>query len=400
MRRQPLFSISSQFFDYEDVAMDQKISAFRCSSLMRSIVSFELGDNCILPKLLTSDELFFPQSPHLTHLRITLWSFDDCIRLLSQLGLQLRSFVVNLVFICIREYDTIPQMALIRCPNLKELTITNYRNTPQYDQCILPLLQRLLTVEYLTLFLAIGVGRCAPNHFIDGFHLDSDIISYLPYLREFHFHIRSILPYPHSKLDTIRQSVRRQQQSFDCVLDYFNNNYGQCQIYSLPFIGTRLDFISNRFPIFDDKNTFSNVTTLLLFDDVQPFEDAFFGVIAQALPYLKSLEVINRLEQREKIKTTTNFIEFTQLVTLILSDIHIDYAEQLLYRTHLPHLVELFIHYEPLLAIITEDQQQARVNCSKIELIRILESPDDDDDALKYILNFFPNRFCKTTKKK
>ncbi|CAF1588520.1 unnamed protein product, partial [Adineta steineri] len=164
-------------------------------------------------------------------------------------------------------------------------------------------------------------------------------------------------------VNTIRQSFRRQQQSIDCVLDYFNNSYGQCQIYSLPFSGTRLDFISNRFPIFDDKNTFLNVNILLLFDDVKPYEDAFFRVIARALPHLKSLEVINRLEQQEKSNTITNFIKFTNLVTLILPDIHINYAEQLFYRTHLPHLVELLIHYEPLLVIVTENQQQARVNC-------------------------------------
>ncbi|CAF4263237.1 unnamed protein product [Adineta steineri] len=398
-RRQPLFSILPQLFDYEDIDMGRKISAFRCSSLMRSVISFELDDDCILPKLLTSDELFFPQSPHLSHLRITLWSFAECIRLLRQLGSQLHSFVVHMSFICIREPDTISQMALISCPNLKELTIKNYRNTPQYEQCILPLLQRLSTVEFLGLFLAIGIGRHAPNHFIDGFDLEKDIISYLSLLCEFRFHIRSVLPHaPHQNVNTIRQSFRRQQQCVDCVLDYFNNSYGQCQIYSLPFTGTRLDFISNRFPIFDDKNTFSNVTILLLFDDVKPFEDAFFRVIARALPYLKSLEVINRLEQQEKSKAITNFTVFTNLITLILPDIHINYAEQLLYRTHLPHLVELLIHYEPLLAIVTENQQQARVNCSKIELIRILESPDDID--LEYILNFFPNRFSKTGKKK
>ncbi|CAF1560368.1 unnamed protein product [Rotaria sp. Silwood1] len=96
-------------------------------------------------------------------------------------------------------------------------------------------------------------------------------------LQQFKFHIRSILRHaPHIEVDTIRQSFNKEQQSVDCVLDYFKNGYGQCQIYSLPFIGTRLDFISNRFPLFDVKNTFSNVTTLLLFDDGKPFETIFF----------------------------------------------------------------------------------------------------------------------------
>ena len=64
---------------------------------MRSIISFELDDDCILPKLANNDELFFPQSPHLTHIRVTLRFFDECIHLLNQLGSQLHSFTVSLV---------------------------------------------------------------------------------------------------------------------------------------------------------------------------------------------------------------------------------------------------------------------------------------------------------------
>ncbi|CAF4613415.1 unnamed protein product, partial [Rotaria magnacalcarata] len=70
------------------------------------------------------------------------------------------------------------------------------------------------------------------------------------------------------------------------------------------FIGTLLYFISNRFPLFDEnKNTFSNVTTILLFDDVKPFEHNFFVLVSRALPHFKSLEVFNRLEQQEKPAT-------------------------------------------------------------------------------------------------
>ena len=99
----------------------------------------------------------------------------------------------------------------------------------------------------------------------------------MPHLCQFNFHIRSILENAsHVELDTIRQSFFLQQQSVDCAVDYFNNNYGQCQIYSLPFNGTRLDFISNRFPLFDIANTFSMVTILLLYDDIKSFESVFF----------------------------------------------------------------------------------------------------------------------------
>ncbi|CAF1482532.1 unnamed protein product [Rotaria sordida] len=148
----------------------------------------------------------------------------------------------------------------------------------------------------------------------------------LPHLRQFHFHIRSIVAYTsHIDIDTIRQSFVHQQQSVDCVLDYFNNRCGQCQIFSLPFIGTRLDFISNRFRLVDEnKNTFSNVTTILLFDDVKPLEYNFFRLVARALPYLKPLEVFNRLEQQEKTMIITNLIQFPHLATLIWDDIHMN----------------------------------------------------------------------------
>jgi hypothetical protein len=64
---------------------------------MRSIVSFEFDDYCGLLVPPSDNGLFFAQSPHLTHVRVTLRKFDDCIRLLSQLSSQVRSFAVSLL---------------------------------------------------------------------------------------------------------------------------------------------------------------------------------------------------------------------------------------------------------------------------------------------------------------
>jgi hypothetical protein len=151
----------------------------------------------------------------------------------------------------------------------------------------------------------------------------------MPRLRQFNFHIRSILKTAsHIIINRIRQSFLNQQQPFDCVLDHFRNNYGQCQIYSLPFIGTRLDFVSNRFPLFDNNNTFLNVTILLFFDGIKPFER-----VARALPPLRTLEIINQLEQREKMIARTTNMDFPHLATLILYDIHMNYVEQFLCLT-------------------------------------------------------------------
>jgi hypothetical protein len=245
-----------------------------------------------------------------------------------------------------------------------------YRNILSYKVHVLPVLQHLSSVVHLTLLLAINVSKS--DHFIDGFHLERNIVSYMPHLQQFHFHVRSILrDAPYTEIDTIRQSFIEEPQSVDCALDYFNNQYGQCQIYSLPFLGNRLDFISNRFPLFAIKNTFLNVTMLLLFDDIRSFENVFFERVTQALPRLRTLEISNQLEQEEK--TTTNPIEFYHLSTLILHKIHMDYGEQLLCRAHLPQLVELVIRNDVLLTIIDQDNQQAKNNCSNVETLFIVE---------------------------
>ena len=245
-----------------------------------------------------------------------------------------------------------------------------YRNIRKYEESVLPLLQHLASIEYLTLILAIGVAEPGRNHFIDGFHLERCIVSYMPHLRLLEFHIRSILENAsHVELDTIRQSFI-EDRPVDCTLDYFNNQYGQCQIYSLPFLGNRLDFISNRFPLFDARNTFINVTMLLLFDDINSFETLFFERVARALPRLRTLELFNQLAQEEK---TTNLLEFSHLSTLILHKIHMDYGEQLLCRARLPQLIELLIRNDTLLTIINQNNQQASDNCSKVERLFIVE---------------------------
>jgi hypothetical protein len=267
--------------------------------------------------------------------------------------------------------------------------MTIYRNIYAYEQCIIPLLQRLSHVEHLTLLLTIDVNENGPHHFIDGLDLQRDIISFMPNLFQFDFHIRSLLKNAdHIELDKIRQSFIQYEQPIDFTIDYFNNQYGQCQIYSLPFIGTRLDFISNRFPLFNVDNRFSNVTMLILYDDIQPFEHVYFQRVARVLPRLKVLEVLNFVQQQEKNQANNNLIEFRHLSTLILHDIHADYVEQLLCRTYLPCLIELLIRNDLLSTIINQNQQQVKDNCSKVETLIIVE-PWIHPDTIHE--NFFPN---------
>ena len=63
-------------------------------------------------------------------------------------------------------------------------------------------------------------------------------------------------------------------------------------------------------------------------------------------------------------------IDFPHLAVLILYDIHIDYAEQLICQINLPSLIELAIDKDILFTIISQNQQQARDNCSRVEILR------------------------------
>ncbi|CAF1097537.1 unnamed protein product [Rotaria sordida] len=193
----------------------------------------------------------------------------------------------------------------------------------------------------------------------------------MPYSRQFNFHIRPILKNPsHITIVQIRQSFLKGQQLFNCVLDHWKNNNVQYKIYSLRFIGTRLDFISNRFPLIDINKTFSNVPILLLFHHIKPFENVFcFERVARALARLRTLEIINQLEEQEKMRVIKGNIDFSHLALLILYDIHMDYAQQFLCQIGLPSLIELGINKYILLTIIGQNQEQARDNCSRVGII-------------------------------
>jgi hypothetical protein len=94
--RKPLFTIVPQFFILPNCSLGEKVATLCHSSLMRSVQSFEVDDNFILAQTLRDNQLRFDQVIRLTHLRISLWNFDQCVHLLNQLGSQLHSFTVTL----------------------------------------------------------------------------------------------------------------------------------------------------------------------------------------------------------------------------------------------------------------------------------------------------------------
>ncbi|CAF1491474.1 unnamed protein product [Adineta ricciae] len=370
--RKPLLSIVPQYF-----------------LLRNDIQSFELDDNCLLSNSITGKQLRIPEAVQLTHIRISFWNFAQCVGLLIQLGCQLQSLTVTIAMSDENRETLNNVIQSISCPNLKHLTIKMYRNFKNFDVCLC-LLERLSSVEHLTLLLAIDETNTTSIHFIDQLFSEKNIYRCMPNLHQFHFHIRSIFKgASQTTADQILQGFvkREQHQSFHCVIDHFNNSYGQCQIYSLPFIGTRLDFVSNRFPFFDNHSTFSSVTTMLLFDDVEPFENVFFERIAQVLPRLRTLEIINPLEQKKKSAVTKTNIIFPHLTVLILYDNHMDYTELFLYGIHLPSLIELAIDKDMLFSLIAQNQQRTSDNCSRLRIIHTSKPSYESKDAIQ---KFFP----------
>lgn len=96
-----LCCVIPQFVRLEGSIGDRIITTVRCSTFMRSIVSLEVDNDCILPDVMDPDGLLFPLSIQLSHIQVTLNKFGDCVCLLIQLGSQLCSFAVSIVYVCV-----------------------------------------------------------------------------------------------------------------------------------------------------------------------------------------------------------------------------------------------------------------------------------------------------------
>ena len=125
----------------------------------------------------------------------------------------------------------------------------------------------------------------------------------------------------------------------------------------------------------------------ILFDDIKPFEYVFFEGLAKALPRLRTLEIINQLEQQEKTTSKKINLAFPDLSVLILYNIHIDYAQLFLCQINLPSLIEFAINKDIMFNIIEQNQQKARDNCSTVGTILTTEPCYQ---SINIIRNFFP----------
>jgi hypothetical protein len=80
---------------------------------MSSIISFELDPDCAIPVPANDKEYFFPRSHNPTHISITFCQFHDCVRFLNQIGAQLHSFDVTIMYVRLSQELDLSQISLV-----------------------------------------------------------------------------------------------------------------------------------------------------------------------------------------------------------------------------------------------------------------------------------------------
>ena len=120
--RKPLISIVPQFLRLPNISLGKDVVTLFRSSLMRSVRSLELDDNCILDTTFNDNRLSLPQADRLIHIRISFWRFDQCVNLLIQLGSQLHSLIVTIA--SLTEYQDILNSEIRSVSNISQFDIS------------------------------------------------------------------------------------------------------------------------------------------------------------------------------------------------------------------------------------------------------------------------------------
>jgi hypothetical protein len=218
------------------------------------------------------------------------------------------------------------------------------------------------------------------SQFIDGIHLENEILYHMSQLNTFNFHITthiitSDIQYRQS-LDDIQRTFNKWKfGEVKCCVDYFPDDTGQCHIYSVPYKFPYILDVTNSFR----GHLFKCVRQLKL-SDQRPFEHDFFYWVANAFSNLKYLMVTNRIPQeRKRSNDITNdqhafpIIHYPKLVRLNLGLAHIDYVYQFLCdeNTRISVPLSLKVDYEHLVTVTNNFAcEVTRANCSKVETLK------------------------------
>ena len=112
LRRKPFFSSLPAIFSCCTEIQNRLIDFLRLSPVMDNLVSFELESDWVL-SVPRDNELLFPRSPHLTAVHVTLRHYSDCVQLLRQIGSQLVSLTLHIIYIHDREGGVVWQLASV-----------------------------------------------------------------------------------------------------------------------------------------------------------------------------------------------------------------------------------------------------------------------------------------------
>jgi hypothetical protein len=229
-------------------------------------------------------------------------------------------------------------------------------------------------LEKLTLYLRI-IKR---DRFINGTHVENEILAHMPQLNSFIFYICTYidnvdLVHNLSGEDIQRIFINIEQQHVGSVVNYITRETVACSSFSIPFTFDRLEGIGNTFP----SITFSYVTYLFV-QDVIPFNHEFFIRVARAFPLLKTFRILNYDSQSLCNLTNNHSNEIAQYTHLIYLDMFcasINYLEQFLNerKTYVPCLTKLKVIYNNL-RIVTNNftREETRRNCAKIKRLNVL----------------------------
>ncbi|CAF4176758.1 unnamed protein product [Rotaria sp. Silwood2] len=306
-------------------------------------------------------------SSTLMKLNIVVNTFDDCLYLLDGRLECLSTLVIKIQRISRSVLNIDNTRKLLK---FKYFSLTSVVHTIYYNEQIVPLLNRMINLEELTLFITIFRHD---SNYIDGTHLYDEILIYMPQLNKFTFSIITEIFINNINIDfpsndNIQFSFIK--KGFNQVGSYADfdstKNLARCHVYSLPY----------EFKLFINLNNFFqggmfNKVRSLVMNDTSPFEHELFKLVSQDFPFLENLYVRNCHPQKNKQHSST-LILFSHLVALNLNQSTVDYAEQFLFEknTRLPRLLKLTIRYETL-AIITNNftNDAARLNCVNLQSI-------------------------------
>ncbi|CAF0795699.1 unnamed protein product [Rotaria sordida] len=325
-----------------------------------------------------------------TELHVTLKTFNDCLYLLDGRFNRLHTLHVDVSTIHCSDLTISNKEKL---PNLKCFSLHCNMNTHDYDEFIVPLLQRMSNLEKLDLYLIV----CDKQTFVDGNELKKNIINHMSQLNKFSFNIRTII-HLHNQINLpSNQDIQHTFKDFQynqivsCV-DYFPMaEKGQCLIYSYPYRLKHYDKITNNF----SNGFFEHVNEITLFDE-HPFEHEFFLRIAQSFPFIKSLTLFNNKPQTKKLYSRSKknsqdlpIIKYPHLVKLNLIEAHNDYIEQFLidWKISLTNIIRFSVCYRPLREVTRNfTRNTTRINCTKL----IPSCLHGDNCLPQHVKDYFP----------